>query len=274
MKRLPILAAIAALLISGCGGQPTTSPTPTSGSPHPTLGVLDATLYYVADTQQGLRLYSELHQVQLTANRELEVVKAVVENSSPPLDPDYVNLWASKPNKVLSVTVDGADATVDLNLAGLNVGSEGEARAIDQVVWTLADVNPEITRVKILVNGETVESLAGHVDATGWFTKGGDCEKLASVLVRVPEQGMQLSNPVVVSGTACTFESNVTWQLLQGGKVVKSGATTAGEMGPTHTPWSVNLGSLKPGTYTFRAYDLSAKDGSLVSQDTREFSVK
>jgi germination protein M len=71
---------------------------------------------------------------------------------------------------VLDLKVANGLATVDLNQAAtrLNVGAEGEALAVASLVNTLTKF-PDIHRVKILVEGSEVESLAGHVDLTQTF---------------------------------------------------------------------------------------------------------
>lgn len=268
--------AAATLLLAACATSspsPTPSGSETSASPSPTAETFPAVMYFVADTQPGLRLYTEVHNLPVAEDRALAAIQALVSNSSPAIDPDYVNLWALKPNRVLSLTRDGGSATVDLDLQGLNVGAEGEARAIDQILWTLTAADSTISRMQLLVNGEEVETIAGHVDATGWFKRGEPYEVMATVTVDAPASLSTVKSPVVATGMACTFEANVVWALYQDNKKIKGGSTIAGEACPVRSPWRVELGSLKPGIYTFRAYDLSAKDGSLVSQDTKTFTV-
>lgn len=75
-----------------------------------------------------------------------------------------------KTTKVLGLTIDHGMATVNLNQAAtqLNVGAPGEALAVAALVNTLTKF-PDVYRVKILVEGNEVESLAGHVDLTQTF---------------------------------------------------------------------------------------------------------
>jgi len=70
--------------------------------------------------------------------------------------------------RVINLTVDeNGLATVDLSreVAELNVGARLEQLAVGAVVNTLTEF-AEIDRVQILVGGQTVETLAGHVDIT------------------------------------------------------------------------------------------------------------
>ena len=82
-----------------------------------------------------------------------------------------------------------------------------------------------------------------------------------------------MTSPVVVTGMACTFEANVSWELLQNKKTIDSGATTAALACPDRSAWKIDLGELAPGKYTIRVFDLSAEDGSVVSEDDKDFTV-
>jgi len=48
-------------------------------------------------------------------------------------------------------------------------GIESEQRAVDSITRTLAANVPQIMRLKILIHGQEVETLAGHLDLTGSF---------------------------------------------------------------------------------------------------------
>jgi len=48
-------------------------------------------------------------------------------------------------------------------------GIESEQRAVDSITRTLAANVPQITQLKILIHGQEVETLAGHLDLTGSF---------------------------------------------------------------------------------------------------------
>lgn len=48
-------------------------------------------------------------------------------------------------------------------------GIESEQRAVDSLTRTLAANVPQILRLKILIHGQEVETLAGHLDLTGSF---------------------------------------------------------------------------------------------------------
>ena len=48
-------------------------------------------------------------------------------------------------------------------------GIESEQRAVDSITRTVAANVPQIMRLKILIHGQEVETLAGHLDLTGSF---------------------------------------------------------------------------------------------------------
>jgi Sporulation and spore germination len=52
-------------------------------------------------------------------------------------------------------------------------GIESEQMAADSITKTLAANVPQVTRLKILIHGQEVETLAGHLDLTGTFPVNG-----------------------------------------------------------------------------------------------------
>lgn len=92
------------------------------------------------------------------------------------------------------------------------------------------------------------------------------------ILIDAPADGATVSSPVSVSGTSDTFEANVTWEVLQGDKVVEDGYTMGGTLGKRR-PFTFDV-QLAPGDYTIRAYELSAEDGSLAAEDTKVITVE
>lgn len=228
-------------------------------------------LYVVGDSASGLRLYREVHNMPVTSNRGLSSLRILVDQEFQPSDADYTNFWANG-SAINGITRQGNVATVDLTVAHLNVGAEGELRAIDQLVWTLTANDSSISAVKFSHNGETIESFAGHVDTTGTFRRTSALEVLASVWVT--SMSVHSNGEVVAAGTACTFEAAVPWRLYRAGSVVRSGMTMASGGCPTRGSWKVTLTHLPVGDYVFVARDLSGKDGSVISQDSKSFSVK
>jgi len=263
MKRIALLIA-SLLLVTSCT-QSTTERLWQDGVP--------VKFYFVSDTPRGQKLFSEAQISSEFYDLNLQVISDLVSGKVAPLDPDYVNLWGDA-NTVNSVSVDGSVATVDLGEVSLNVGAEGEQRTIDQIVWTLTGLAPEVKSVAFTVNGKTVESFAGHVDTTVQFARAIDYEVLNPIQISSVNEGAKLITPVTVSGQACTFEANVVWQLSRAGKVVQEGFTTATSGCPDRGDWNISLKDLEPGEYIIQAVEYSAEDGSLFAKDDKKFIVE
>ena len=263
MKRIALLIA-SLLLVTGCT-QSTTERLWEDGVP--------VKFYFVSDTPRGQKLFSEAQISSEFYDLNLQVISDLVSGKVAPLDPDYVNLWGDA-NTVNSVSVDGSVATVDLGEVSLNVGAEGEQRAIDQIVWTLTGLAPEVKSVAFTVNGKTVESFAGHVDTTVQFARAIDYEVLNPIQISSVNEGAKLVTPITVSGQACTFEANVVWQLSRAGKVVQEGFTTATSGCPDRGDWKISLKDLEPGEYIIQAVEYSAEDGSFFAKDDKKFIVE
>ena len=277
-------AFVAVLLVSACGSNsqnsspsnPPVSSTP-SESAMPIIDDLqDYAFYFTSETAQGFRLVREVHQVSKIENdlgddKGFNSLVMLVDGQLPPFDGDHRTLW-NNGTKVNSVSVVEGIATVDLTLGRISLGAESEQRAIDQMVWTLIENDPRVTSVKFTIDGLVSESLAGHVDFSQVFTLAPSYEVLASVWIDLLDRS-DVSNPVSITGSACTFEANVAWELTKGGDVVSSGATTAATACPDRSDWSIDLGELAPGNYVLKVSDTSAEDGSLIFEDTKAFTV-
>ena len=277
-------AFVAVLLLSACGSNsqnsspsnPPVSSTP-SESAMPIIDDLqDYAFYFTSETAQGFRLVREVHQVSKVENdlgddKGFNSLVMLVDGQLPPFDGDHRTLW-NNGTKVNSVSVTEGVATVDLTLGRISLGAESEQRAIDQMVWTLIENDPAVTSVKFTIDGLVLESLAGHVDFSQVFTPAPSYEVLASVWIDLLDRS-DVSNPVSITGSACTFEANVAWELTKGGDVVSSGATTAATACPDRSDWSIDLGELAPGNYVLKVSDTSAEDGSLIFEDTKAFTV-
>jgi hypothetical protein len=277
-------AFVAVLLLSACGSNsqnsspsnPPVSSTPSESAMSIIDDLQDYAFYFTSETAQGFRLVREVHQVSKVENdlgddKGFNSLVMLVDGQLPPFDGDHRTLW-NNGTKVNSVSVVGGVATVDLTLGRISLGAESEQRAIDQMVWTLIENDPAVTSVKFTIDGLVSESLAGHVDFSQVFTPAPSYEVLASVWIDLLDRS-DVSNPVSITGSACTFEANVAWELTKGGDVVSSGATTAATACPDRSDWSIDLGELAPGNYVLKVSDTSAEDGSLIFEDTKAFTA-
>jgi hypothetical protein len=238
--------------------------------------VQDYSFYFVGETAQGFRLVREVQQVSKLENdlgddKGFNSLVMLVNGQLPPFDRDHVTLWSNGTKVNSVVTVDGV-ATVDLTLGRISFGSESELRAIDQMVWTLIANDPSVKSVKFTVDGVVSESLAGHVDFGQTFALAPSYEVLAPVWIDLLDRS-DVKNPVSISGSACTFEAAVAWELSQGGDVLDSGGTTAATACPDRSDWNLDIGELAAGDYVLKVSDLSAEDGSIIFADTKAFTV-
>ena len=277
-------AVFASLVLAGCGAStqdsapsnpPSSSAASESATPD-TEELQDYSFYFVSETSRGFRLIREVHLVSKTENdlgddKGFNSLVMLVDGQLPPFDGDHRTLW-NNGTKVNSVTLIDGVATVDLTLGRISLGAESEQRAIDQIVWTLIDNNPTISSVKFTVDGVASESLAGHVDFAQTFVQAPGFDVLVSVWIDLLDRSDVL-NPVSFTGSACTFEANVVWEITRGGDAVRSGATTAELACPDRSNWTIDLGDLSPGNYVFTVSDFSAEDGSLIFEDTKAFTV-
>lgn len=125
-------------------------------------------LFYIQAKANRLYLQPQILEIEAQPDIYQAVVAAILEGP-PGSDSASVSIFP-KGSKVLGVMVKNGLAVVDLNQKAteLNVGSEGEFLAVLSIVNTLTKL-PDIYQVKIMVEGEEVESLAGHVDLTQTF---------------------------------------------------------------------------------------------------------
>lgn len=278
MKKLIVMAA---LLLAACApsAEPTTSPSPSTSAPLE----LEVVGYFVADTPVGFRLFTETQNIvpddtygdALAEDEGLAAVDALLEGRLSPIDSDYTNLWGK--SNLLSYAITNQVVTLDVDTPNLNVGAEAEMRAIEQLMWTFAANSDAYDgqEFEFLVQGEPVESFAGHVDLTGPLALPEAYESLSNVQLDSVFEGATLQSPVTFSGEACTFEANVAWKLFRAdGTLVEGGSTIALEACPKRSPYEFEVTISEPGDYEIRVMEYSMKDGSLVARDTKSFTVE
>ncbi len=92
--------------------------------------------------------------------------------AGPPQKPFRMMPVIPKETEVLGVMVEGRVATVNFSseIQNLNVGSPGEAAVLTAIVNTVCQY--PISSVRLLVDGNELESLAGHIDITGILEPG------------------------------------------------------------------------------------------------------
>jgi hypothetical protein len=248
---------------------PSDSPSPTeSTSPEPQLSAV----FYVVDTRAGLRLAPDWIDVG-SEDPGAGAVTAMIAGAR---DPDYTTTW-NPATRVLSVTRAGKAIVVDLSAEArtANVGSEGAALMIQQLVYTASAAVDASAPVTLLIEGKPAGELWGVVSWTKPVKRADPLDVRQLVSIETPLDGATVSSPVTVSGVAATFEANVPWRVRNDkGKVVKRGFTTAAEAF-TFAPYSFTV-DLKPGTYTIEVSedDPSAGEAGKPMVDTKAVVVE
>lgn len=272
-------------LVSGCTGEPgdepsgtATSPTvepttePSEPSATPTPETTTVRVYAMVDTRNGLRLVRENRDV--TGDDPL--VAAVEQMIAGPDDPDYSNPW-NPATTVLGVTQADDVLTVDLSedARTANIGSEGAALMIQQLVWTVTDAaGTDGAAVLLTIAGEPAGELWGVVTWDAPVTRADPLSVRSLVQIDEPREGAQTGTSVTVSGDAAVFEAVLPWSVLDSaGAEVASGTTMTAE-GQTFSPFSFTV-DLEPGTYTvvITEDDPSDGEGGTPTSDTRTITV-
>ena len=137
----------------------------------PAAGPTETVTLYVADDSAGA-LRAQAAKIPLPAGRRQraeELLRALLRVYQQPDSPHP--LPAAADVRSIYLIPSGA-AVIDLNAPFADQHRSGvldEQLTVNSLVETLAKNIPEIYRVRILVEGKTRETLAGHVDLTDFF---------------------------------------------------------------------------------------------------------
>lgn len=153
----------------------------------PALGLGRPVVLYFARAD-GLGLVAEVHYVLPGQDGPMQRLQMLARGPRPGSDLAPVLPPGARP---LGVTVEDGVATVNFSREIVERhwgGSTGELMTVYGIVNTLANV-PGIQRVRILVEGKPVETLAGHVDLTQ------PLEADPSLVFAAPANAESLSRP-------------------------------------------------------------------------------
>ncbi|WP_404382028.1 Gmad2 immunoglobulin-like domain-containing protein [Knoellia locipacati] len=185
------------------------------------------------------------------------------------------DLWSGVEPDRLAVTRD--DITLTLSGPGREAPDAEQATlGVASLVWT-AQAAVGRGDLPVEVRSATPGLLLGHLEPSRTFTRASTPpDALCDIWLDAPAPGASVSasRPVVARGQAVAFEANVEWELRQGATVVRDGFTTASVGAPSRGTFTVDLGRLEAGTWTFRAFTSSAEDGSTVAERVVTFSVR
>lgn len=259
------------------------SPTPDDASPthEGTPPRLEGPLpvYYVGDTPAGPRLYREF-RAPTTERGDALATAVQMALELAPLDPDYRTPWPAG-LRAGSTYADGL-LTVDLTAPFVDVElverpsamSQDEARmAVQQLIYTAQAAVQERAPVRFLLDGRPLDRLLGQPVAEP-LAADDPMQVQAPVWIITPQQGDDAAGSLQVDGRGAFFEANVSWQVLQGDRVVKEGFATAQECCAL-SPYSFEVTGLPPGDYVLRVYDadMSGGEGPGEHEDTKSVTV-
>jgi hypothetical protein len=234
-------------------------------------------VYYLGQDGTRLALFREFHRTDVSPGRLQAAINQALDPMAP-LDPDLSAPWGPGPAKVTVDGLGGPVVTIDLPAsAGVANGRTPQqaALAAQQLVWTASAVEQDAhLHVRLLIDGQAGRLFGTLPVGTTMQRTSPSYLVLGSIWVESPAEGQTVASPVTVQGSACTFEANVAWQLLSGDQVVRSGHTTASIACPDRGTWSVALGDLPAGSYTFRAFEPPASGEGPDREDTRTFTVR
>jgi hypothetical protein len=266
--------------------EPTTEPSdePTEDASEPPAGETTAVpVYYVGDAPAGTRLFREFHPLEketVSASQVRVALEEALTDSA--YDPDYRSDWPEG-TSVMGVNVDGLDVD-DVVWIDLSPGqslhdrpagmSEEQAQmAVEQLIYTAQAVLQQRHPIQFMIDGNPTDTVLG-VPTSEPLAEGDPMAVQNSVWIISPQDGDTVGTTFTVEGRGAFFEANVSWQLLQGGEVVKDGFATA-EEGMTLSPYSFKV-TAEPGDYVLRVYDADMSDGegNGESEDTKQITVR
>jgi len=189
------------------------------------------------------------------------------------VDPDYTSYWPAGTTLLSANIVGGTTAVVDLSSDAAN-GPTGEgAISVQQLLYTIIAGAPKIDGLQLRIAGTPVTSLWG-TPMPAIIPVSPSSQVWGHVWITAPAENATVASSVEIKGEATVFEGTVTWQLRSNGGTLKTGSVTADTGAPYRGLWSVTLEGLAPGQYAIRAYETSAKDGSVTFLDDKMFTVE
>lgn len=223
-----IFFVLTSIALAGCP-RPVTTTTTTSGatattsSPASTTSTttkkeIAVTLYFIKGFEQTMFLVPERRSIPETDSVARATLEELIKGSK---QPGLISVIPPK-TRVRSVKIANNLATVDFSRDVLqaNVGSEGEALGIAQIVNTLTQF-PTIKKVRFLVegrdrgaiDGRQIQDWWGHIGLSGQpfsrdegLIQGGKVSS-STITVNSPRAFTTASSPLTVDGTATVFEA-------------------------------------------------------------------
>lgn len=298
--RLIVASLLALLLLAGCGENsggdaaidssdppPATSPgeqppppgvgQPGDPPPDAADGVEQVDAWFVRQHESGVWLEPETVPLdEATVGVLRAAVEAIINGRA--ANPDLVSL-VPPDTRILDVRIEDGLAVIDMSADIVRAagGSAQEVAFAQQLAQTATQFDT-VDAVRLLVEGEPVTELWGHVD---WSEPvSADPQMLSPIIIEQPAWGAQQPDgPVTASGTSNTFESTVELRLIDpSGTVVEETFTTAAQPAVDQRgPWqhTFDVEATTPGTWTIEAVepDPSGGEGRPAFTTSVQFEV-
>ncbi|MGO4597819.1 Gmad2 immunoglobulin-like domain-containing protein [Terrabacter sp. 2RAF25] len=258
----------------------TTGSTPPTSAAPPVAVPTSVPVYYLGPVREGsdqVRLFREFVSAPVVApvTPEGKALAALRLAMGPaPKGSQYVSAWTGVTPQ--SVTV-GADS-IRVRLASGT--SDGATLATEQLVWTVQAALGTSLPVRFELADASPEVSPGH-PASSTFNRPTDqqavLEQVAPIWIDVPARNgvVRAGSPLTARGVASTFEADVEWELLREGVSFEKGFTTATAGAPARGTYAITTKKpLTPGAYVLRAFESSAKDGSVASEQRIPFTAR
>ena len=264
---------------------PTVSSPPASSAP----SSYPVWVYYVDKRKDPQQLLFRERAVWPSSPQHTFVKDAVdAMLATPAQDPDYTSYWPAGTTLLSANIVNSTTAVVNLSSEASNGPANEAAISAQQLLYTIIAAAPKIDSLQLQIAGVPVTSLWGtplggtasssppasaSATAPGTVTALPAWQVWGHVWITAPLENATVASSVNITGEASVFEGTVTWQLRSNGGVLKTGSVNADLGAPNRGLWSVTLEGLAPGKYAIRAYETSAKDGSVTYLDDKTFTV-
>lgn len=274
-QRLALLSGLL-LLLAGCAGgeppadPPTSSATP-SESPTPTSTPTDQAtstvrVWYARATPEAVWVEPERSSGVRSQAPARQAFKTLL--SFGPDNPDLTNT-VPEGTELLDIAIDHdsgvltLDLSQDVDAPGTGHGSTEETAFAQQLAHTATQFDG-VRAVRLLVEGEPIEDLWGHIDWSKPIEP--DPFALTPITIEEPRWGMRREGvgPITASGQANTFEATLAVRLIDpDGEVVEEEWITATSGSGTRGTWSHEFGALgKRGTWTIEAEEPDPSGGA------------
>ena len=271
LRHLLILLVLFGLAVGGCE--------PTPGLYDWEKGALEATVYFVRANDAGIWDEPEIHLLDRPSDENLREKLQLLFTGSPH---DWL-LGSAAPTDVEVLSVELRDGVVfvdvDATITTHRAASAQEAAFAQQLAHTAVTSGGDA--VQLLVDGEPVDELWGHLD---WSLPiEPDPDALSPITIVEPEAGPgELTvgpDEVVVRGEARVLEATFTIRLRRAdGVIFTEDVVTASEGAPERGTWEHTFtltGSTGPGTYTIEVqeHDPSEGEGRPPFLSSRQINV-